>query len=74
MWIKKNYVRIVTNLPLFLAVSGYPLSAAYCITMITNALETKYNILWTTLNSVIWQKMYYLESLKFIDFQVVHVI
>ncbi|XP_075636415.1 uncharacterized protein LOC142608605 [Castanea sativa] len=29
----------------FISISGYPLSAAYCITMITNALETKYNIL-----------------------------
>lgn len=29
----------------FIAVSGYPLSAAYCITMICQALEAKWNIL-----------------------------
>jgi rRNA small subunit pseudouridine methyltransferase Nep1 len=29
----------------FISISGFPLSAAYCITMITNALEAKYNIL-----------------------------
>lgn len=29
----------------FIAVSGYPLSAAYCITMICQALESKWNIL-----------------------------
>lgn len=29
----------------YIAVSGYPLSAAYCITRITNAIEGKWNIL-----------------------------
>ncbi|KAG2687339.1 hypothetical protein I3843_09G047200 [Carya illinoinensis] len=29
----------------FISISGFPLSAAYCIAMITTALETKYNIL-----------------------------
>nr|XP_023875952.1 ribosomal RNA small subunit methyltransferase NEP1-like [Quercus suber]POE81753.1 ribosomal rna small subunit methyltransferase nep1 [Quercus suber] len=29
----------------FISISGYPLSAAYCIGKITNAFETKYNIL-----------------------------
>lgn len=29
----------------FISISGYPLSAAYCITRITNALERKYKIL-----------------------------
>ncbi|KAF5474252.1 hypothetical protein F2P56_006166, partial [Juglans regia] len=29
----------------FISISGFPLSAAYCIAMITTALEAKYNIL-----------------------------
>nr|GFB59730.1 ribosomal RNA small subunit methyltransferase NEP1-like [Tanacetum cinerariifolium] len=29
----------------FISVSGYPLSAAYCITRITNALERKHKII-----------------------------
>lgn len=36
------------------AVSGYPLSAAFCISMICQALAGKWDILWTILLVLVW--------------------